>query len=60
MKKNLMDILACPQCKSLLELEVDEEEGDDIVKGFLLCNNCKETFPISESIPNFLLSCKRS
>ena len=54
MKKDLMDILACPVCKGPLALTVDEEEGDDVVKGALLCSACSETYRIEESIPNLL------
>ena len=54
MKKDLMDILACPVCKSSLELKVDEEEGDDITKGALICGKCNESYPIEDSIPNLL------
>ena len=54
MKKDLMDILACPVCKSSLELKVDEEEGDDIIKGALICGKCNESYPIEDSIPNLL------
>ena len=55
MKKDLMDILACPVCKGTLELRVDEEEEDDDVKtGALLCGTCHESYPIEDSIPNLL------
>ena len=54
MRKDLMDILACPVCKGSLELKVDEEEGDDVIKGTLLCAACNESYPIEDSIPNLL------
>ena len=54
MKKDLMDILACPVCKGGLELRVDEEQGDEVVKGSLFCGKCDETYPIGDSIPNLL------
>ena len=54
MKKDLMDILACPVCKSSLELKIDEEEGDDVIAGALLCGKCDESYPIADSIPNLL------
>lgn len=54
MRKDLMDILACPMCKGDLELTVDQEEGDDIVEGSLFCPSCDERYPINESIPNLL------
>ncbi len=53
-KKDLMDILACPVCKSALELTVEKEEGEEIISGSLLCTKCSENYPIADSIPNFL------
>ena len=54
MKRDLVDILACPVCKSTLELRVDEEEGDEVVTGALLCGSCNEQYPIEDTIPNLL------
>ena len=54
MKRELMDILACPVCKGELELSVDEENETEIVNGSLYCPNCKVHYPIAESIPNLL------
>jgi uncharacterized protein YbaR (Trm112 family) len=49
-----MDILACPMCKGDLTLEVDAEDGDEIVAGRLICPGCQETYPIEDRIPNLL------
>ena len=54
MQKSLNDILACPMCKSDLELTVDEEEGDEVIKGSLFCAKCNERYPIEDGIPNLL------
>lgn len=54
MKKDLMEILACPVCKGKLELKVDQEAGDNVVQGSLHCAACEETYPIEDSIPNLL------
>ena len=54
MKKDLMDILACPVCKGTLELTVGSEDGDDVITGSLACAQCNESYPIEESIPNLL------
>ena len=54
MRKDLMDILACPMCKSELELKMDEEEGDEVIKGSLNCSKCNEVYPIEDGIPNLL------
>ena len=53
-KKELMDILACPVCKGELELTVVSEEGDDVIQGSLFCAQCDETYPIDDAIPNLL------
>ncbi|MBI4304734.1 MAG: methytransferase partner Trm112 [Chloroflexi bacterium] len=54
MKRTLMEILACPMCKGDLALEVDKEEGDEIVTGRLVCGKCNEVYPIEDRIPNLL------
>jgi len=54
MKRDLMEILACPLCKGDLVLEVFEENPREIVTGKLYCPACKETYPIEEGIPNML------
>jgi len=54
MKRDLMEILACPLCKGTLELTVEEEDEKEIVKGSLYCKSCSETYPIEDTIPNLL------
>ena len=54
MKKNLMEILACPLCKGSLELTIKEENDKEIVNGSLYCKKCSETYPIEDTIPNLL------
>jgi uncharacterized protein YbaR (Trm112 family) len=54
LKKELMEILACPVCKGELELKVESEEGDEVIKGSLLCHQCNEAYPIDDAIPNLL------
>lgn len=54
MKRDLLDILACPVCKGDLELAVDEENEEEIIAGKLLCSSCNVEYPIEESIPNML------
>ena len=53
LKKELMDILACPVCKCELDLKVETEEGDDVIQGSLICHKCDEIYPI-DAIPNLL------
>ncbi|HKZ51176.1 MAG TPA: methytransferase partner Trm112 [Dehalococcoidia bacterium] len=54
MRKDLMEILACPLCKGPLELTVEEEQDEEIVMGYLSCPRCSERYPIEDSIPNLL------
>ncbi|MER3397560.1 MAG: hypothetical protein C4315_00480 [Chloroflexota bacterium] len=54
MKRDLMEILACPVCKGDLELRVEQEDEKEVIKGSLYCKNCNETYPIEDGIPNLL------
>jgi uncharacterized protein YbaR (Trm112 family) len=54
MQKDLMDILACPMCKSSLQLTVEEEKENEVIRGTLHCAQCNEDYPIEDSIPNLL------
>jgi uncharacterized protein YbaR (Trm112 family) len=54
MKKELMQILACPVCKGDLVLRVDKEEGEEIITGSLYCAKCNHSYPIVDTIPNLL------
>ena len=54
MRRDLMEILACPVCKGALELTVEREEGEEVITGQLACSACNETYPIEDSIPNLL------
>ncbi len=54
MRRELMEILACPVCKGKLELNLDEENKEEVVTGSLYCQKCKERYPIVDTIPNLL------
>ena len=54
MKKELMDILACPVCKGSLVLNIEEENEREVVTGTLYCAKCSECYPIKDTIPNLL------
>jgi len=54
MKKELMQILACPMCKGDLQLNVAEEKGEEVVSGSLFCSKCQHSYPIVDTIPNLL------
>lgn len=54
MKKDLMDILACPVCKGDLELKAEEEDEKEVITGSLYCAKCNQQYPIADGIPNLL------
>ena len=54
MKRELLKILCCPDCKGPLALEVESEEAGEIIKGTLYCKACRVYYPIDEQIPNLL------
>jgi len=54
MKRELMDILACPVCKGELELSVEKENEKEIISGSLYCSRCAQHYPIVDNIPNLL------
>ncbi len=54
MKRQMMDILVCPVCKSNLELSVKEEKEQEIISGSLHCPKCNVDYPIADHIPNLL------
>ncbi|MFC1941874.1 methytransferase partner Trm112 [Chloroflexota bacterium] len=54
MKKELMDIIVCPVCKGALQLKVVEEQGNEVITGSLLCQQCSRAFPINEAIPSLI------
>jgi len=54
MKRKLMDILACPMCKSWpLKLLVFEEK-EEVDEGIIVCEKCNRFYPIMEQIPHML------
>lgn len=57
MKSALLEFLACPFCRSDLELTVALEQQfqcKEIMEGHLQCKSCKKIFPIVEGIPRFV------
>ena len=54
MKHELVDILACPVCQGRLELDVEAENGGEVITGSLHCPKCDVGYPIVDSIPNLL------
>jgi uncharacterized protein len=52
MKRDLLDILACPMCKGDLTLEISEEDEKEIITGKLCCQACGQCYPIEKTIPD--------
>jgi uncharacterized protein YbaR (Trm112 family) len=53
-KKELMDILACPVCKGDLKLNIEKEDEREVITGSLYCAKCNQRYPIVDAIPNLL------
>ncbi len=60
MRKEIMDILACPTCREKLSLKIDEERDGEVITGSLHCQQCNETYPVKNSIANLLPPSLRS
>ena len=50
--KQLLDILACPQCKG--ELEYKTEQNND-KNGQLICHHCKLVYQVDDDIPIMII-----
>lgn len=53
MKQALVELLACPQCQSGVNLKSAERDGTEIMSGELACSGCAARFPIRRGIPRF-------
>ena len=54
MRIDMMEVLACPMCKTGLILHVTSQEGEEITAGSLTCEHCPEVFPVEDGVPNLL------
>jgi len=54
MKKDMLDILCCPTCKSDLDLKIEKEEKGEIISGTFSCKKCNCYYTIEDGIPNLL------
>ena len=53
MRPELLEVLACPRCKTPLDL-IDEDDHEVITTGALRCAHCDRTYPIVRGIPRFV------
>ena len=54
MKKEIVEILCCPSCYSSLNLQIDEQSNEEIIRGHLICETCHVKYPIINSIPRIV------
>ena len=59
MRRDLMEILVCPVCKSKLTLDIEQVETldqghEEIIDGHLNCIACDHAYLIENGIPNLL------
>ena len=53
MKRELLDLIVCPDCAEDLSLEVERESGDQVEAGTLTCPS-GHRFPIRDAVPRFV------
>ncbi len=55
MRRRLVDLLACPQCRAAVEIaEVAEENPVRILRGSLRCTGCGQRYPIEKGVPRLV------
>ena len=54
MRTDMMEVLACPVCKTGLALQIYAQYGDEIAAGTLTCHKCPQEFPVEDGVPNLL------
>jgi SAM-dependent methyltransferase len=54
MKPTALKFLVCPGCKIELELQVQLQQGPEVVEGGLSCRECGVEYPILRGIPRFV------
>jgi SAM-dependent methyltransferase len=54
LKRTLLPLLTCPQCRNSFEVRGDNADSPEITEGMLLCTGCGASFPITRGIPRFL------
>lgn len=52
LKKELLDILVCPKCKSELKYETDPKDDK---QGKLICEKCQLYYRVEDDIPVMLI-----
>jgi 2-polyprenyl-3-methyl-5-hydroxy-6-metoxy-1,4-benzoquinol methylase len=53
MKREFVKVLSCPHCAGNLELNEVRSDKENIIRGSLICLNCRLNFEIEDGIPAF-------
>jgi SAM-dependent methyltransferase len=54
MKERLLELLACPTCGGEIAVaEIVEKENAEIISAKLICENCRQDFPVIRGVPRF-------
>ena len=60
MKAKLLDYIVCPHCKGQLQCDIQAQANDlpwvEIMEGSLTCQDCGQTYLISNGIPRLVIS----
>ena len=51
MRQELLDYIACPECKGDLEGKFETWDGDEAMDGSLSCTSCTSEYPLVRGIP---------
>ena len=54
MKRALVDILVCPDCRKSLDLRASAERDREVMEGVLSCPGCGREYPIAAGVPRFV------
>lgn len=54
MRRRLLDILACPDCRSGVSPASPDEMPDELQNGTLTCDGCARTFRVTDGVPRML------
>lgn len=54
MHRDVVHVLACPDCHDRLHMKVDQESDDEVKSGSLRCRRCAGQFPIVQFVPRFV------
>jgi len=55
MKRQILDVLSCPNCKHDLALIETQVVNEEIIEGFLECNNCNMLFEIIKGVARMII-----